>query len=71
MPLAGMNQLRQAASDGRALLQTVAGKAIGKVQVVAARVQADDGIVVKHIHLVITGPGALQAQRLEGRDALG
>src|SRR3990167_10388277 len=66
LPVAGEEELGNAASDGGALLQAVAREAVGEIQVVAGRVAADDAAVVEAIHLVIPGPGAAQAQRLEG-----
>ena len=66
-----MYQLGQATAHGRALLQAVAREAVGKHQVVAGRVHADQGVVVEGVHLVVARPGALQTQGLKRRNACG
>jgi hypothetical protein len=47
------------------------GETGGEVQVAARRMQAQDGVLVERVHLVVAGPGAALPERLEGGHAPG
>ena len=59
LPAAREDEMAAGRARWPALPQAVVRKAVGEVQVVAGRVQAQDGVVVERIHLVVACPTAV------------
>src|SRR4051812_3947146 len=57
--------------DRRRLLQAMAGKAVGEIEIAQARVRADDRVLVEVVVVVVPDPGIGRLYRLESRHAHG
>src|SRR4030095_8002904 len=60
------DQLGDRAPGGGRLLQTVTRETVGENEVADLRMPPDHGALVQRIVVVVTGPGALQLERLHG-----
>src|SRR5579862_6377529 len=63
------DELGEAATDGRRLLNSVARKSSGEIGVIETRQPADDGVVIEYVEIVMAGPCAPRANAFEDRNA--
>ncbi len=64
------DQFGNALARGWRMLHAMAAEAGGGDQIVDARRPADQRIVIERVHLIMAGPGADEAGRLEARHAM-
>src|SRR5258708_28105401 len=68
---AGDDEFAERPSGGRRLLHAMPTEAIDKIHIFKTGVAPDDGVLVKGVVVVETGPGALHLEGGEGRHAIG
>ena len=59
-------QLAEAASDRRRLLYAVTTETVREVKIRETRRPSDERIVIKHVHVVMAGPGTTSLESFKG-----